>query len=565
MLRKLYTLSWAQWRQQRPALMAIWAFTGGSFFLAAYVDSNTAIYMDEDLVIYPSVFLWFAGIVLIFMEQNAVGLYFHFPSRLATLPLRTSLLLGTTLLSRILLTMLHTVLCFLFLFLNSDRWSFWTTNLLLLPVILTFGIQWAAYLQVRNNTPITCMKIFAGLVILILGGGFLTMPISESGQRVTATLILISLPLAGLCIRTGYIARHGAGTWKSGANRPHLTEKAETAPRPGLLHRLPVSPVSTQIWFECRNVTLWFPVLLVATTFLIVAPATLLTEAEFDVFDSPIGGLGVGIAFAVGALWEFTDKNSKRFLLAVPVSELTLTRARIWAAAIATTLALLGIAVILGAAILYRMIIGTSLFPAGIGMPYLFALAVATAPVWYVSLIYGRAFILTTVVPVVLPLAVLSTFFMETIELWFMSLPFLAHPIAVFAGGSLLYKRCGIPLPWAWLSVAILALLPIYDAITPDESSLFFRPDRRIGDYIIASCLLAAALHYARSANLVSKKGRNRTVVAFAMLTLVGPYVLDSLPYNAGLVESHLAPWLTLALMMPLGWFPLLNRWQRNA
>ncbi len=113
--------------------------------------------------------------------------------------------------------------------------------------------------------------------------------------------------------------------------------------------------------------------------------------------------------------------------------------------------------------------------------------------------------------------------------------------------------------------MAILALLPIYDAITPDESSLFFRPDRRIGDYIIASCLLAAALHYARSANLISKKERNRTVVAFAMLTLVGPYVLDSLPYNAGLVESHLAPWLTLALMMPLGWFPLLNRWQRNA
>ncbi len=567
MRKKLYMLAWAQWRQQGLVLGAIWAFTVGIFFIAAYVDSNTLIYVDDELFIYPSILLWFAGIILIFTEQNAVGLHFHFPGRLATLPIRTSLLLGTTLFYRILLTTTHTLLCFFYLFMNSYRWSIWTVNLLLFSVVLAFSLQWATFLQVRNDTSVTVGKMIVWFVSLIVICAFVTTPIVDASLRVAAALVIITLPLAALCIHAGYDARHGSGTRTNNALMKHLPRKTAGAPRKGLLQKLPATPIWTQVWFECRDVTLWLPIFLVTATLLVLMPLTILTDMEFDVYESPIGGLGLGIAFTVGFLWEFTGRKSTRFLLAVPLAEDGIKQARLWAAAIATALALTGIMGILGAALAFRAAAGAPLLPEGVAMPYLFALVVATAPVWFVALTCGRVICLTLLplIPILIALQSIFTF-EDNSEWWSISAIFLVPPVTIFILGALAHKRCSVPLPWAWISLASLAVLvPLLSLYTSVENHLLLQANVGLVHLVLSALILMATLHYARSASLISKTQRNGLVVAFAVIAPSLAYVLDDLPYNAGLVDSDTAFYLTMTLMCPIIWLPLLYRMQRNA
>ncbi|MCF6284137.1 MAG: hypothetical protein L3K26_02970 [Candidatus Hydrogenedentes bacterium] len=276
-----------------------------------------------------------------------------------------------------------------------------------------------------------------------------------------------------------------------------------------------------------------------------------------------IATLGVAVSLATGFLWERSNRATTRLGRVLPLSDSAIGEARLAASLAAVLIAFFGITATLAAVLAGRAMTGHPMLPPGDTLPFLLALVVSGAPVWWIFLASGRILFLLTLAPIASGIATMMLFGEFLSESIYVLTAWLPVPVTIFALGLYAHRRIGTAIPWAWLGIAIpTSVLLLVNALYDSSSLAGFNTSLLKYGYPIAMAF--ATLHYAWASRLITKRRCLVLGAAFAVALPTLVFLIGLQPWNAGLVDRELAAYLAFGLLLPFVWFPLVARWQRN-
>lgn len=563
MTRHVYTLLWAQWRQPAWSLAALWAIV--SIFAVAIAGSGGRLYYDL-LEMYGAFgwIIWLLGLILIFEEQTTFGSRFGFPVRTFVLPVRPKLLAVTTLAGRVTLTMVHTLVCMGPILLDGETGGL--LNAVAGAATVALYVQSAAFLHVRDSAARAIATTLTILGLCLLLGVLVTRFDRVDADHTFSIIAIAALPAIPFCYYAAGYARTGRRARRRGVHvRPGVRKGHQAQAWLAGLFR---SPLWAQTWFEFGSTGVWFPVAFFAAALPMTALAVLTFSRPVDPWElSGIVNLGLGIATALGFLWERRSRAANRFSLSLPLSDATLGLARAMASLAAISVTLVGILAALAVPLTLYELLDMPLMRSSAVIPFLWSFIISVAPVWWIGFAAGRVVFLAALPGAVVATGISSLFWYEPsmrgefaalFTLWILL------ALTVFILGFVAHRRVGTPLPWAWLAVGGVSILPAI-SFSYDESQILDRLNELNYWYLAPILMAAATLHFAHATGLLSR----RLCIGFALLVVVAaPVLVLLLPLqalNAGLADSDFAAYLAAGLVLPFVWLPLVVRFQRRA
>lgn len=437
-----YTLIWAQVRQTSGVLFILWVFWGLCGVTVYLAGPSIGLSFWEYYSAMAWLF-WATVMMLPFEDQRTSGSHFSFPIRTFALPLRTAPVALGVLTGRCLVVTLHTLLILGPVLSVEDPELLGSA--LLATLAATVYIQAVAFFSVRDSILLAIVKVSGCLTPVVLVCFVATAPIVDTPDRTIIGSLIAILPGVALNVYAAGYARYGS-RWAV-----QISVEGPTRPaahfQNAILSRIPKSPLWTQIWFEFRSTAIWFTIIhwSVALPFILLLAVTYRGQLEtFELRFIDVAGLG--IAMAVGFLWEKPNRVGLRFSLARPLTEQQAGIARIAAGLIAVLLSLAGIVALLVVALFIRAWLGFPMLPNGDALPLIFTFFISSAPIWWCTLAIGR------VVPLVLlaifPTAVGAFVVLESLgkssEFLAMAVFFTVFPLTLASLGRFTANRISI-------------------------------------------------------------------------------------------------------------------------
>jgi hypothetical protein len=497
-----------------------------------------------------------------FEEQRTSGSHFAFPIRTFALPLRTAQVTLGVLTGRCFVVTLHTLLI-LGPVLSIEEPEL-LAGTVLATITVTIYIQAAAFFAARDSILLAIAKVSGCLAPVVLVCFVATAPIVAPPDRTIVASLLAILPGVALNVCAAKHARHGS-LWSVRFSVQGLMDPTVRF-QSAILARVPISPVWTQAWFEFRSTAIWFTVIhwSVALPFILLLALTY--RGQLEAFElNTLSAAGLGLAMAVGFLWEKPNRVALRFSMARPLADEHVALARITAGFVAVLLSLAGILTSLAVALFIRALLGFPMLPREDALPFLLTFPISSAPIWWCALAIGRIVPLVAIamIPTIGGAVVVFEFLGINSEFFVMAYFFTVLPLTLAGLGRFTAKRLNTS--GNWILLCALSLVPVFLlAHFHRESEFLMSLVDWSAIYLFPLFIAVATLFFAYSSEAISKVSRNDLLLLVALATPLLALLMKLQPYNAGLLDSSGAAYLAAGLVLPFVWFPLLARFQRT-